>query len=172
MRSSLIPVRGTRYYQARAAKTAGRLRKGTSLILVRQPENPHDSTAVAICLRDGTMLGYVPKERSAEFFEASLGGDIVSASIHAVRTDANEIAIDAKVEFSSPAPRKPRAVIVIPGTSSRGQPLPDRPRPRLPPPIDTPPPPTSQVPSGPAEGGSHWLWLVAGAIIVIWLLGK
>ena len=113
MRTSVVPVRGTLYYQAGSAKAAGRLRKGTKLILVRQPDNPYDSTAVAICLSDGTMLGYVPKERSAEFFRESFAGNIVSARIRAVRADASEIAIDAEVKLSSPASRNKGHAIIV-----------------------------------------------------------
>ena len=172
MRSSFIPVRGTRYYQAGAAKASGRLRRGAALILVRQPENPHDCTAVAICLSDGTMLGHVPKERSAEFFEESAAGNIVSARIHTVRADAKRIGIDAEVLLSSTAPRATRSTVTIPAASSQPQRSFERPRPRLPTAVDTPPTSINQAPSGPAEGDGRWLWWAVGAIIVIWLLQK
>jgi hypothetical protein len=34
------------------------------LLLLRQPDNPHDGLAIRITDREGRMLGYVPRERN------------------------------------------------------------------------------------------------------------
>lgn len=35
---------------------------GSPLVLREEPDNPHDPSAIAVDLRDGTPLGYVPRE--------------------------------------------------------------------------------------------------------------
>jgi hypothetical protein len=37
---------------------------GSALVLRPEPSNPHDPSAVAVDLADGTPLGYVPRERT------------------------------------------------------------------------------------------------------------
>lgn len=44
---------------ARSAIAA--LRRGQPLMLVREPKNPYDRNAVAVCTPDFQMLGYVPR---------------------------------------------------------------------------------------------------------------
>lgn len=169
----LIPVRGTRYYQAGAAMAAGRLQRGTALRLVPRPDNPYDSTAVEIRLTDGTMLGHVPRERSAEFFAYVRAGRVAAARIvsaHGVPPRI-KIKIEVDVEFAAPVtqlkappqspqyPHQPEAMGAIP--SPRAQPglHPASQSQKTPPPI-------------PAEGNRSWLWWVIGIILLVWLLAR
>jgi len=39
---------------------------GSALTLRREPDNPHDPSAIAVDLSDGTPLGYVPREYTAD----------------------------------------------------------------------------------------------------------
>ena len=39
---------------------------GNELVLRREPENPHDPSAIAVDLRDGSPLGYVPREYTVD----------------------------------------------------------------------------------------------------------
>ncbi|MDA0167562.1 HIRAN domain-containing protein [Solirubrobacter taibaiensis] len=39
---------------------------GTALMLRPEPDNPHDPSAVAVDLSDGTSLGYVPREYTVD----------------------------------------------------------------------------------------------------------
>jgi hypothetical protein len=169
MTSTLIPVRGTRFYEAGTAMAAGRLQPGTKLRLVPCPDNPYDSTAVEIRLTDYTMLGHVPRERSAEFFAQVRAGHVVFAQIRSARGTAPRITIEAEVVFSdSVQPLPPREAspplaprlqspVAPPGrTTSPSQPSKSQPSP-LPP---------------AAESSARWLWWVVGAILLLWLLAK
>lgn len=55
------PMAGFQYHQGEAVW--GRLLVGDRLDLVREPQNPHDALAVAICWQ-GAMLGYVPRAQN------------------------------------------------------------------------------------------------------------
>ena len=56
------PVAGFRHYAA--AEVWGDLRVGDALELAREPENPHDASAVSVSWR-GRKLGYVPRRDNA-----------------------------------------------------------------------------------------------------------
>lgn len=58
-------VKGTRYYKAKLAYERGDLVNNSPLRLAHQPNNKHDSNAVAIYLRKtGEMIGHVPREHA------------------------------------------------------------------------------------------------------------
>lgn len=169
MRSTLIPVRGTRFYEAGAAMVAGRLHPGTKLRLVPCPDNPHDSTAVEIRLTDYTMLGHVPRERSAEFFAQVQAGYVVFAQIRSAHGTAPRIKIEAEVVFSAPAPLPPPREILRPSTTRLHSPVAPPVRTTSP----TQPSKSQPSPSPPAtESSARWLWWVVGAILLLWLLAK
>jgi hypothetical protein len=56
------PIAGFRYHAA--AEVWSDLRVGDPLELSREPENPHDASAVGVSWR-GRKLGYVPKRENA-----------------------------------------------------------------------------------------------------------
>ena len=56
------PIAGFRYHAA--AEVWGDLRVGDPLELAREPEHPHDASAVSVSWR-GRKLGYVPKRENA-----------------------------------------------------------------------------------------------------------
>jgi hypothetical protein len=56
------PIAGFRYHAA--AEVWSDLRVGDVLQLSREPENPHDASAVSVSWR-GRKLGYVPKRENA-----------------------------------------------------------------------------------------------------------
>jgi hypothetical protein len=56
------PLAGYRY--AEAAEVWPLLREGDALELVREPDNPHDASAVRVEWR-GRKLGYVPRRQNA-----------------------------------------------------------------------------------------------------------
>lgn len=176
MRSTYIPVRGTRYYQADAAKAAGKLRNGSALTLVREPSNRYDSTAVQIRLADHTILGYVPKERSAEFFAESTAGKIVSARIRSVRGNAPNIEIDAEIVLASPTPDTGRFAASVHNSTQRNRSH-ERPDHSQKPDVrnsrsaaENPALGSAQTTS--TEGGYRWIWWLIGAVTVFYLLGK
>ena len=56
------PIAGYRYHSA--AEVWGELKVGDALELSREPENPHDPSAVSVSWR-GRKLGYVPRRENA-----------------------------------------------------------------------------------------------------------
>jgi len=168
---SLIPIRGTRYYKAKEALADGRLRPGASIQFVPQPDNRYDRTAVAICLTDGTMLGHVPRERSAEFFAQVRAGHVLAARVNSASIQKSRIEVDVDVEFSAPAPQ------VTTSWPSAGPSHGSKPN-EL---ISSRPSPSCQTLNQPApapsegahpEGRLRWLWWVVIILILIFSLSK
>lgn len=56
MRQVMLEVAGTRFHQEALAK----LRLSDSVFLKRQPDNEHDSNAIAVVGPDEAVLGYIP----------------------------------------------------------------------------------------------------------------
>jgi hypothetical protein len=168
---SLIPIRGTRYYKAKDALADARLRPGALIQLVPQPDNRHDSTAVAVCLTDGTMLGYIPRERSAEVFTQIIVGHVLATRVHSAFGAGSRVEINIDVEFSTPMPQvTSSSPPARPSHASKASKL-----------ISSRPSSSSQTLNQPApvpskgahtEGGIRWLWWIAIILILIWLLSK
>lgn len=59
-----IEVRGGFYHEMWEAKVDGGLKEGAWLRLVREPNNPHDSNAIAVFSKQ-LMLGHVAKEQAS-----------------------------------------------------------------------------------------------------------
>lgn len=54
-------VAGFQYHRGMDPRVAEALRAGEALQLRREPENPHDESAIAVLTRGGDRLGYVPR---------------------------------------------------------------------------------------------------------------
>ncbi len=80
------PVAGFQYHQGEAIWPL--LMVGTSLSLVREPENPHDPRAVRIDWQ-GQKLGYMPRIDNAAASQLLDRGESVSAAITALNVSAN-----------------------------------------------------------------------------------
>ncbi|MBF0335785.1 MAG: HIRAN domain-containing protein [Alphaproteobacteria bacterium] len=78
-------VAGTAYY--RAVDLAASLAPGQTLILRRQPDNPHDPLAIEVLTASGDKLGYVPRAANPPYARLMDAGHIVNARIAAVRPD-------------------------------------------------------------------------------------
>ena len=63
------------------------LAMGDSLILVREPDNPHDERAVRIDWQ-GHKLGYIPRAENAEIARRLDAGDAMAACITMVRSES------------------------------------------------------------------------------------
>lgn len=149
---------------------AGRLRHGTALRLVPRPDNPYDSTAVEIRLTDGTMLGHVPRERSAEFFAYVRAGHVAAARIRSADGVPPRIRIEVEVEVFLPVlqPAAPAPLARYPQPkASAAIPLP-RAQPGSHPPSEIQKIPTTTR----AEGNRSWLWWIIGIILLLWLLAR
>jgi hypothetical protein len=71
---------GTKYRGRGAVVALGQLRKGEALELRREPDNPHDSNAVAV-YHGSDHLGYVPRTSNIVLAAAIDAGALFSASI-------------------------------------------------------------------------------------------
>lgn len=60
-----VAIAGLPYHDASELEAINYFELGDELILQREPENGHDSAAIAIQTPEGHMLGYVPKDDNA-----------------------------------------------------------------------------------------------------------
>lgn len=58
-----------------------RLREGQQIILIREPDNPHDPDAVALFTENGKDVGYLPREIAAEIASRLDKGSPVTAQV-------------------------------------------------------------------------------------------
>jgi hypothetical protein len=87
------PVAGYRYHAA--AEVWGELKMGDPLELSREPENPHDPSAVSVSWR-GRKLGYVPQRENAALARALDRGAVLGARISRLTEHANP---SRRIEF-------------------------------------------------------------------------
>ena len=80
------PLAGFRYHEAPAAFED--LRVGDALVLAREPDNPHDASAVRVEWR-GRMLGYVPRAANDALAWAMDRGEPVSARVSRLQPHRN-----------------------------------------------------------------------------------
>lgn len=64
--SIVFEVKGTIYRSMKAISRAEKLKVGESVLLIKEPDNEHDHTAVKVCTLDGHHIGYVPAYLSSE----------------------------------------------------------------------------------------------------------
>jgi hypothetical protein len=76
------PLAGYNYHEAARAFAA--MRVGDELVLVREPDNPHDSNAVRVEWQS-RKLGYVPRARNAALAWALDQGEAISARISSLQ---------------------------------------------------------------------------------------
>lgn len=80
------PLAGFQYHAAAALWQ--RLQVGEPLVLIRQPDNPHDPRAVRVEWR-GVMLGYLPRAENEAVAAAMDRGEAVTGRIAALTTHRN-----------------------------------------------------------------------------------
>lgn len=88
------PLAGYNYHEAARAFTA--MRVGDELVLVREPDNPHDGNAVRVEWQT-RKLGYVPRARNAALAWALDNGEPVAARISRLqrhRSPAKRVAFE------------------------------------------------------------------------------
>ncbi|MBF0373134.1 MAG: HIRAN domain-containing protein, partial [Alphaproteobacteria bacterium] len=76
-------VAGTAYY--RAVDLEASLAPGQTLVLRRQPDNPHDPLAIEVLTASGDKLGYVPRAANPPYARLMDAGHVVNARIATVR---------------------------------------------------------------------------------------
>lgn len=76
----VVPIIGTKYRGKPAIDALAVLVAGDEVSLRAEPDNPHDSNAVA-CYAGGQHIGYVPRGQNAEIADALLRSLAVTAGI-------------------------------------------------------------------------------------------
>jgi hypothetical protein len=104
------PVAGVRHHGA--AAIFHRLRPGDSLVLGREPWNPHDHRAITLAWRD-VMLGYVPREANYALAQMMDRGVVLEARILATKPEG-ESWEQVTVEILAPGPARPSENAVPP----------------------------------------------------------
>ncbi len=61
---------GWRHREIESQVRVQKLTRGTPLVLLPEPENPHDKNAVKVMSPEGLFLGYIPRQYSEEVAEA------------------------------------------------------------------------------------------------------
>jgi hypothetical protein len=84
-------IRGVGYYES--AVKAGQFTPGASVRMVREPDNPHDSNAIAIYADGaGRKAGYVPTGHAKRLAPLIDGGaDLVSISVRGSHAGSDEV---------------------------------------------------------------------------------
>jgi hypothetical protein len=54
-------IAGFQFHEGMDSRIFDTLKEGEGLVLRREPDNPHDSLAIAILTKNGHNLGYVPR---------------------------------------------------------------------------------------------------------------
>jgi group I intron endonuclease len=99
--ASEIIVKGTRYYSALPAFNRGDLKRGAVLELQRQPENAHDSNAVAVTLgRTGEMLGHISRATAPKISRFLLAGKVREAHVLSARIEDGVVELKIRICFS------------------------------------------------------------------------
>ena len=98
-----VRIKGISHYQ----NAADRCGEGEMLSLVPEPSNPHDANAVQV-LREGDLVGYLPREIAAQQVEAVREGRVIAtvASVHR-GSSGYHTGIELKLEIASGQVRQP-----------------------------------------------------------------
>jgi hypothetical protein len=100
MITTTISVRGAWRYEGPSLHARGLLTPGVPVRLEPEPENPHDSNAVAIRLRDGDkMLGYVSRELAPHFSDPASKRTVLNASVASTRFSGRDLEIKVRLQY-------------------------------------------------------------------------
>lgn len=114
-------MRGTRYYKAKLAYDRGDLVDNSPLRLAHQPNNKHDTNAIAIYLRKtGEMIGHIPRDNAPLIRKLLELGRITSISAKHLQPSGENLYLDCDISITSnlkqtPAWAKSLSVQNVPG---------------------------------------------------------
>jgi hypothetical protein len=92
---------GTKYRGRAAIAVLTRLRPGDRLRLVREPDNPHDSNAVAV-YSGTTHIGYIPRLINRDVADRIMSADSVFAIVTAEAIiEKGELRFGARIEVNN-----------------------------------------------------------------------
>ena len=96
-RTEILRIKGTRHYKAGAAFSIGELEIGTNILLVPEPQNPHDKNAVAVLSVNRKMLGHISKEVAAKYQLLCLENKIIQVKVHSANTSDDHALFDIRI---------------------------------------------------------------------------
>ena len=99
-RKSTIRIRGNRFYNAEKLIESGGLNEGDAVILLPEPDNIHDSDAVAILTSKTEMLGHISKEIAGKYQGICNSGFIQDAIIASIRKTDDITKYDIRVSIT------------------------------------------------------------------------
>jgi hypothetical protein len=91
-------VAGTGHYDVSLA--LDKLKQEKTLVLRRQPTNPHDELAIEIFTSSGEKLGYVPRKDNPVVARLMDAGKIISATLSYCDNEANGEWVEMNVDIS------------------------------------------------------------------------
>jgi hypothetical protein len=97
---TIIRVRGARYYEAQAALDGGELREGSLLRLEPEPNNKHDSNAVAIYTYKKKMLGHIARDIAEKYQKLCFQNQIDSVHVASAKKTDDFLKFDIRVKIS------------------------------------------------------------------------
>ena len=100
LRKSMIRIRGNRFYNCEKLIKSGMLKEGDAVILLPEPDNIHDSNAVAILTAKTEMLGHISKEIAGKYQEICNSGFIRDAIISSIRETGDITKYDIRVSIT------------------------------------------------------------------------
>jgi len=86
--------------------------KKEKLLFIREPDNPHDSNAIRIALKDGRKIGYIPRSDNAEFARRMDNGEEIYGRYYGLITSQIEhqkiaiVIITSDIVFLPPVKRQ------------------------------------------------------------------
>jgi hypothetical protein len=96
IRTEILRVKGTRHYNAKAAFSAGELGPGADILLVPEPQNPHDKNAVAVLSSKRKMLGHISRDVAAKYQLLCFENKIIQVKVHSATASDDHALLDIR----------------------------------------------------------------------------
>ena len=96
-RTDAIKIKGVKYYQGKRLFDAGLLKEDQPVNLCPQPENPHDSNAVAVKTISDEMLGHVSRRIAAKYQALAIYDQVHSSKIKSISVVSGYEVLDIRV---------------------------------------------------------------------------
>lgn len=101
---SVFVVRGIQYYSAPDAYERGALRDGATVIMEREPQNPHDANAVVFRLKgSGHKLGHMSRGPASRWTRTLAAGWPYTARVHGISGGGNSGSLKVEIRIEADA---------------------------------------------------------------------
>tara|TARA_B100000780_G_scaffold259673_1_gene210887 strand:- start:189 stop:1586 length:1398 start_codon:yes stop_codon:yes gene_type:complete len=100
IRTEILRIKGTRHYKAEAAFSVGELVPDADILLVPEPQNPHDKNAVAVLSSKRKMLGHISKDIAAKYQVLCFDNKIIQAKVHSSVISGDHAQLDIRISVT------------------------------------------------------------------------